>query len=229
MASMNTRLNIKKLDKNIVQKHGGSKQVGFKQLGPCVKTGVHGSHDHAAVDQRKSKVKQLKGKTNTDCLVNKQVHHGAHVGAVIMKTGVLGQKGVEGNAVERYRGDNNMDALRVAVVIEEYAHKSLTIRDAVACERNSDHSNIYYWKYAHGLRVRMVCQEIVMKKRRVRGHEYMTLTGKLKEDTWLKGLSIESRFELRLVAGIATCALTKVAPSLRFQHCWLKLPRIGEG
>nr|GEY79326.1 zinc finger, CCHC-type [Tanacetum cinerariifolium] len=38
MASMNTRLNIEKLDGNIVQKHGGlkqlgSKQVGFKQLG----------------------------------------------------------------------------------------------------------------------------------------------------------------------------------------------------
>ncbi|GKA24489.1 hypothetical protein Tco_0710522 [Tanacetum coccineum] len=40
MANMNTRLNIKKLDGNIVQKHGGSKQVGFKQLGPG-KTGVH--------------------------------------------------------------------------------------------------------------------------------------------------------------------------------------------
>ncbi|GKB80421.1 hypothetical protein Tco_0947316 [Tanacetum coccineum] len=43
MASMNTRLNIKKLDGNIVQKHRGSKQVGFKQLGPGVETGVHRS------------------------------------------------------------------------------------------------------------------------------------------------------------------------------------------
>ncbi|GKD92521.1 hypothetical protein Tco_1372358 [Tanacetum coccineum] len=33
MASMNTRLNIKKLDGNIIQKHRGSKQVGLKQLG----------------------------------------------------------------------------------------------------------------------------------------------------------------------------------------------------
>ncbi|GJS52241.1 hypothetical protein Tco_0625603 [Tanacetum coccineum] len=32
MASMNTRLNIKKLDGNIVPKHRGSKQVGLKQL-----------------------------------------------------------------------------------------------------------------------------------------------------------------------------------------------------
>nr|GEW78893.1 zinc finger, CCHC-type [Tanacetum cinerariifolium] len=33
MSSVNTRLNIEKLDGNIVQKHGGSKQVGLKQLG----------------------------------------------------------------------------------------------------------------------------------------------------------------------------------------------------
>ncbi|GJU04737.1 hypothetical protein Tco_1121167 [Tanacetum coccineum] len=40
MASMNTRLNIKKLNGNIVHNYGGSKQVGFKQLGPGVETGV---------------------------------------------------------------------------------------------------------------------------------------------------------------------------------------------
>ncbi|GJR95971.1 hypothetical protein Tco_0268145 [Tanacetum coccineum] len=64
MTSMNTRLNIEKLDENIVQKHGGSKQVGlkqlgskqvgfkqlgqkqvgFKQLGPGVETGFHESN-----------------------------------------------------------------------------------------------------------------------------------------------------------------------------------------
>ncbi|GJT17173.1 hypothetical protein Tco_0875879 [Tanacetum coccineum] len=49
MASMNTRLNIKKLDGNILQKHGGSKQVGFKQLGPCVEIRVHGEHDEKCV------------------------------------------------------------------------------------------------------------------------------------------------------------------------------------
>jgi hypothetical protein len=58
--------------------------------------------------------------------------------------------------------------------------------------------------------------------------EYMTLTGELKEDTWLKGLSTESGFELRLVAGIATGALTKAVPGPRFQQ-WLNLLRIGEG
>ncbi|GJZ21518.1 hypothetical protein Tco_0558557 [Tanacetum coccineum] len=44
-----TRLNIEKLDGNIVQKHGGLKQVGFKQLGPSVETGVHGVHDEKRV------------------------------------------------------------------------------------------------------------------------------------------------------------------------------------
>nr|GEX55543.1 zinc finger, CCHC-type [Tanacetum cinerariifolium] len=49
MASMNTRLNIKKLNENIVQNHRGSKQVGFKQLGPGVETGVHEVHDEKHV------------------------------------------------------------------------------------------------------------------------------------------------------------------------------------
>ncbi|GKE52734.1 hypothetical protein Tco_1487890 [Tanacetum coccineum] len=59
MASMNTRLNIEKLDGNIVQKHGtskqvgfkqlGHKQVGFKQLGPGVETRFHGVQDKKTV------------------------------------------------------------------------------------------------------------------------------------------------------------------------------------
>ncbi|GJS79788.1 zinc finger, CCHC-type containing protein [Tanacetum coccineum] len=96
---MNTRLNIKKIDGNIVQKHGGLKQVGFKQLGPGVEIGVHGVHDekrvwfevelqgtqgdHEAevfqvsnddtvVAQRRLEDKQPEEKTNTDCLVKEQ-------------------------------------------------------------------------------------------------------------------------------------------------------------
>ncbi|GJS10593.1 hypothetical protein Tco_0367389 [Tanacetum coccineum] len=99
MASMNTRLNIEKLDRNIVQKHRGSKQVGFKQLGPGVETGVHGVHDKkcvwfevelhgaqrdreaevfqvsnndTAVAQRRLEDKQPEEKTNMDCLVKEQ-------------------------------------------------------------------------------------------------------------------------------------------------------------
>nr|GEV11368.1 transposon TX1 putative 149 kDa protein [Tanacetum cinerariifolium] len=73
MASMNTRLNIEKLDGNIIQKHGGSKQVGFKQLGPGVETRVHGvSNDDTAVTQKWLEDKQPEEKTNTDCLVKEQ-------------------------------------------------------------------------------------------------------------------------------------------------------------
>nr|GEX95176.1 hypothetical protein [Tanacetum cinerariifolium] len=99
MASMNTRLNIEKLDGNIVQKHKGSKQVGFKQLGPSVETGVHGVHekkrvwfkvelqgaqgdretevfyvsnDDTIVAQRRLEDKKPEEKTNTDCLVKER-------------------------------------------------------------------------------------------------------------------------------------------------------------
>ncbi|GJR10515.1 hypothetical protein Tco_0793167 [Tanacetum coccineum] len=48
--------------------------------------------------------------------------------------------------------------------------------------------------------------------------EYMTLTRKLKEDTWLKGLSIESGFEISLLAGIFIGALMKAVPGLRYEH-----------
>ncbi|GJT43310.1 hypothetical protein Tco_0952025 [Tanacetum coccineum] len=99
MASMNTRLNIKKIDGNIVQKHEGSKQVGFKQLGLGVETGVHGVHDEkrvwfevelqgaqgdreaeffqvsnidTAVAQRRLEDKQPEEKTNTDYLRSTQ-------------------------------------------------------------------------------------------------------------------------------------------------------------
>ncbi|GKC39338.1 hypothetical protein Tco_1051722, partial [Tanacetum coccineum] len=57
---------------------------------------------------------------------------------------------------------------------------------------------------------------------------YMTLTEAANEAIWLKGLTIESGFELKIVAGIATGALSKAIPSPRFQHR-LKLLSIGIG
>ncbi|GJW86515.1 hypothetical protein Tco_0161855 [Tanacetum coccineum] len=47
---------------------------------------------------------------------------------------------------------------------------------------------------------------------------YMTLTEAAKEAIWLKGLAIESGFELKIVVGIATSALSKAIPGSRFQH-----------
>ncbi|GKB03302.1 hypothetical protein Tco_0831391 [Tanacetum coccineum] len=106
MASMNTRLNIEKLDGNIIQKHGGSKQVGlkqlgskqvgfkqlgvkqvgFKQLGHGVETGV--SNDDIAVAQRRLEDKQPEEKTNTDCLV-KELEKEYHTGWKIKTGNVL--------------------------------------------------------------------------------------------------------------------------------------------
>ncbi|GJW90089.1 hypothetical protein Tco_0167642 [Tanacetum coccineum] len=47
---------------------------------------------------------------------------------------------------------------------------------------------------------------------------YMTLTEAAKEAIGLKGLAIKSGFELKIVAGIATRALSKAIPGPRFQH-----------
>ncbi|GJU16467.1 hypothetical protein Tco_1144433 [Tanacetum coccineum] len=57
---------------------------------------------------------------------------------------------------------------------------------------------------------------------------YMTLTEAANEAIWLKGLPIESGFELKIVASIATRALSKAIPGPRFHHR-LNLLSIGIG
>ncbi|GJT64416.1 hypothetical protein Tco_1015896 [Tanacetum coccineum] len=98
-----------------VQKHGDSKQVRFKQLGPGVETGVHGvqvSNDDAAVAQRRLEDKQLEEKTNTNCLVKEKekVHLGIKVGANIMVTEVPGQEGANGNVAEKKKVKESIEA-----------------------------------------------------------------------------------------------------------------------
>ncbi|GKE84317.1 hypothetical protein Tco_1558059, partial [Tanacetum coccineum] len=117
----------------------GHKQVGFKQLGLGVKTGVHRvqvekrvwfdvelhgaqgnrkaevfqvCNDDVALAQRRLKDKQLKEKTNTDCLVKEQekVYLGIKVGANIIVTGVPGQEGAEGNVAEKKKVKESMKA-----------------------------------------------------------------------------------------------------------------------
>nr|GEV31071.1 zinc finger, CCHC-type [Tanacetum cinerariifolium] len=204
MASMNTRLNVEKLDGNNEQKHKGAKQIGFKQLGHVVETGIHGVHDEkrvwfevelqgaqgdrkakvfqvsnddTAVAQRQLKDKQPEEKTSMDYLHKEQekVHHGADVEGVIMKTGVPGQKGANGNTAKRYREDSNEATFAVPVVKKIYSHESLTFNDTISCEtifkwkaglkeymdvrsdvyvlsngyrKSSDDSHDYYWEYA---------------------------------------------------------------------------------
>ncbi|GJU16292.1 hypothetical protein Tco_1144258 [Tanacetum coccineum] len=60
------------------------------------------------------------------------------------------------------------------------------------------------------------------------GAAYTTLTKAVKEASWLKGLSTESRTKLRLVAVVTIGALTNVVLSSRFQY-WLELLSIHIG
>nr|GEX93449.1 hypothetical protein [Tanacetum cinerariifolium] len=117
----------------------GHKQVGFKQLGPGVKTGFHGiqdeklvwfevelqgaqgdreaevfqvSNDDTVVAQKWLEDKQLEKKTNTDCLVKEQkkIQLGIKVGENITVTEVPGQEGGEGNVVEKKKVKESMKA-----------------------------------------------------------------------------------------------------------------------
>nr|GEY39037.1 hypothetical protein [Tanacetum cinerariifolium] len=99
MASMNTRLNIEKLDGNIIQKHGGSKQIGLKQLGSKQVGFKKLGNRIPWMAQRRLEDKQPEEKTNTDCLVKEQEnkHLDVKLGANITVTGVHGQEGAEGN------------------------------------------------------------------------------------------------------------------------------------
>ncbi|GJX67731.1 hypothetical protein Tco_0303458 [Tanacetum coccineum] len=112
---MNTRLNIEKLDENIVQKHGSSKQVGFKQLGHKQDREAEVfqiSNDDTVVAQRWLEDKQPEEKTNIDFLVKEQekVHIGIKVEANITVTGVPGQEGAEGNVSEQNKVKQSMKA-----------------------------------------------------------------------------------------------------------------------
>ncbi|GKC65790.1 zinc finger, CCHC-type containing protein [Tanacetum coccineum] len=99
--------------KQVGFKQLGHKQVGFKQLGPGVETGVHGiSNEDVVVAQRRLGDKQPKEKTNMDCMVKEQekVHLGIKVGANIRVTRVPGQEGVEGNVAEKKKVKESMEA-----------------------------------------------------------------------------------------------------------------------
>nr|GEW63447.1 hypothetical protein [Tanacetum cinerariifolium] len=212
MASMNTRLNIEKLDRNIVQKHGGSKQVGFKQLSPSVEIRVHGVHDEKLA-QRRLEDKKPKEKKSTDCLVKEQkkIHHDADVGAVIMKPEVPDQEGAKGNAAERYREDSNKNAF---VVKKIYAHESLTFNDTVTkgllVKAKGNVLGLEIITDQSGTTLR-VSQSMIHNEKLVQTlwerHFILSLEDSLSEDCDVE--KNESGYELRLVTSIATGALVK--------------------
>ncbi|GKE57290.1 hypothetical protein Tco_1496475, partial [Tanacetum coccineum] len=92
------------------------------------------------------------------------------------------------------------------------------------CKKCSDDSDGYYWEYTPDF-VGGTLHTVVDLQTDVQvfvnfdyAMGYMTLTEVAKEAIWLKGLATESGFELKMVAGIATCALSKAIPGPRFQH-----------
>ncbi|GJX69771.1 zinc finger, CCHC-type containing protein [Tanacetum coccineum] len=99
-----------------VQKHGGSKQVrfkqlghkqvGFKQLGPGVETRVHGVQD----EKRVWFEVELQGAQGDREAEQEKVHLGIKVGANITVTGVLEQKGAEGNVAGKKKVKESMKA-----------------------------------------------------------------------------------------------------------------------
>ncbi|GJR26601.1 hypothetical protein Tco_1102833, partial [Tanacetum coccineum] len=109
------------------------------------------------------------------------------------------------------------------------------------CTKCSDDSDDYYWEYTPGecdvekngkwsciyavrsQEYQLVCTRLDIASADVAmmlhmmalsttEAAYMTLTEAAKEDTLLKGLAIESGFELKIVEGIATSALSKAIP-----------------
>nr|GEY69126.1 hypothetical protein [Tanacetum cinerariifolium] len=148
MSSMNTRLNINMVDRNIIQKHRGSKQVGLKQLSPGVETGVHEvSNDNTAVAQRRLEDKKPEEKTNTDCLRSTQqcmksrVAKHLGVAEIHQHNGLVDETNMTLFAKVRcfliQTGLSKILGQRiqpVAAVEKIYAHESLTFNNIVACE-----------------------------------------------------------------------------------------------
>ncbi|GJU02325.1 zinc finger, CCHC-type containing protein [Tanacetum coccineum] len=155
-------LNIEKLDENIVQKHGGSKQVGFKQLGPGVEAGVPMEYMLKNVEDKHGLLGKGAGKGISDWVEDQdgiQQQNG-----LVNKTNVtlFAKNGFnqcmardefemnhrDGHTFEvephgnvdhvvgsqEYREDSNEAAFAVAAVEKIYAHESLTFNNTVACE-----------------------------------------------------------------------------------------------
>ncbi|GKA77660.1 hypothetical protein Tco_0784197, partial [Tanacetum coccineum] len=153
-----------------------------------------------------------------------------------------------------YRKDNNEVVFAVAAVDKIYAHESLTFNNTVACEvismwntrlkddidarsmcmclatvaRNAVTAALSIIRSIHQVEIWDTNGLLDKAKGNVLGMKIVRdQSDAVKEAIWLKGLVIESGFELMIVAGIATNALSKVIPGLRFQHR-LKLLRIED-
>ncbi|GJZ61094.1 hypothetical protein Tco_0617231 [Tanacetum coccineum] len=91
------------------------------------------SNDDAAVAQRRLENKQLKERTNTDCLVKEQekVHLGIKVGAGITVTGVPVQEGPEGNVAGRKKMRSKEVKLRNLLKYKAWLTRRSSVRDTI--------------------------------------------------------------------------------------------------
>ncbi|GJV24293.1 hypothetical protein Tco_1376988 [Tanacetum coccineum] len=134
MASMNTRLNIEKLDGNIVQKHEGSKQVGFKQFGPGVETGVHGVHDEKPRDKEQHSAHELL-KYREDS--NEAAFAVAEAEKIYAHESLTFNNTVACEVISKWKAGlkDDMDARSDVYVLSN------------GCKKCSDDSDVYYWEY----------------------------------------------------------------------------------
>nr|GEV81840.1 zinc finger, CCHC-type [Tanacetum cinerariifolium] len=253
---MNTRLNIEKLDSNIVQRHGGSKQVGFKQLGPA-----HGVHEkkrvwfevelQGAQGDREAEAFQLEDKqpekkTNTNCLVKeqeKEYQTGRKIKtdnvfilvmkAMVVRNAVKIAIAITGSIHQGLLEKANGNVLGMEIVRDQSGN---TLRVSQSRDCNVEKNGKWSCIYAVGSQeYQMVCVRLDIasidvgyglmilgcarslkanlqhiKARSTTEVGYMTFNDAWKKEIWLKGLLTESRYELRLVAGILLDALMKV-------------------
>ncbi|GKC02678.1 hypothetical protein Tco_0994288 [Tanacetum coccineum] len=194
MASMNT-----------VQKHGGSKQVGFKQLFPGVEIGVHGVHDEKHV-WFCVELRELKGvmeaevfQVSNDDTAVAQRCFGRTSNPPRRETKLLLGKGARkgiSDWVEDQDGFHNEKLVHNLLK----GHSILSLEGSLSGDYDVEKNGKWSCIYAVGSQeYQMVCTRLAIHLN----------VGPWKKEIWLKGLLAESGYELSLVAGIAIGALVK--------------------
>nr|GEY46962.1 zinc finger, CCHC-type [Tanacetum cinerariifolium] len=197
------RLNIEKLDGNIVQKHGGSKQVGFKQLVPDVETGVHEVHDENVFGLRWN-CRELKGivklrffRSTQQCVKSGVAKH-LGVAGIQQQNGLVYETNVTLFAkLLQWRSFMHMTTVAGNAVTTSMAiiggihrtllegHSILLLEGSLSGDCDVEKNGKWSCIYAVG------------------SQEYQMVCTRLD----ISSADVESRYELRLVAGIATGCL----------------------
>ncbi|GKA43038.1 zinc finger, CCHC-type containing protein [Tanacetum coccineum] len=119
--------------------------------------------------------------------------------------------------------DSRLDVIHNEKLVQTLlkGHSILSLEGSLSGDYDVEKNGKWSCIYAVGSEeYQMVCMRLDIASADVDQSQaaYMTLTEAAKEAIWLKRLAIESGFELKIVVGIATGALSKAIPSPRFQH-----------